>query len=122
MMCDAVGWVAAGTAVVLIAEILYGLVLFARFLRLLRERHAGVWQDLAQPGLIASEGERSDRLVSVFIVRGQYKKLNDARLSWIGDALRFMFFVVGATVLVLIVAYAKSPNLRFAGLECIFGW
>jgi len=77
----AVSLVAAGAAGVLVAlHAAYRRTL----VRLLRDRHHDVWEQLARPAPLAPPWRRSARRLAAFLRAGQHYRLNDADLAAAG--------------------------------------
>lgn len=74
--------------------IIFGVSLYLVFLRMLRENHAETFVLLGSPSLLLNSGFRLR--MTRFILRREYHAIGDPRLTRVGDALLFGWFVSGA--------------------------
>jgi hypothetical protein len=65
-----------------------GIVLHARFLRTLRQRHPRAWESVGRPTMVRNNTIRNSRAAQRFLRRREYEALEDPGFSALCDVLR----------------------------------
>ena len=76
---------------VLFAAIVAWFGLAARMFRLLRQNHREVYESLGSPSLLLNNSIRNGWLSLRFLMRGDYRDVNDDRVRKLGNVMRVFF-------------------------------
>ena len=122
-MCNLLEYMTGGTLLAMFAVAILGLVVYQRFLAFLSTHHPTVHHQLGSPTVVVAEGEESDVVTSLYILKGEYRQLKDPQLSRLGNLLRAMSTLVFVMFgLFLALAFTSPPTQAFLGIECFKPW
>jgi hypothetical protein len=86
---------------------IFGIHLYYKMIRLLKEKHGGAWEELGRPELLSNNSIGNNLKVLKFLKNRQYTQLNDQELNKISQtvcnySILYLVFFITAVVIFLV--------------------